>query len=102
MLDQLQETLNQASAAGDQQEASLTESPSETEAPATRFDDWQRKLDEVNERLQVCQAWVQQASEQAAAADAELSAQENQLRQLQDRFDEFRQKLTQVPAIAIE
>ena len=102
MLEQLQESLNQTSKEVDRQEAVLASSVSGQDAEAGKHEEWQRYFDDTSARLRECQAHIEQAGQQAEVAESQLVEQEERLRQFHAQLEEFRQKLANVPAVAIE
>ena len=101
MLDQLQGALNHTSSEADRQEAALALLLAE-EPGDKRLEDWTAKLDGAAERLRECETYVDEAGSQTATAEGELAAHEEQFRQFQKQIEELRQKLANVPAVAIE
>ncbi|HLW64973.1 MAG TPA: hypothetical protein VKS79_06590 [Gemmataceae bacterium] len=102
MLDQLQTALNQISADAEQQEAALASPLLADDADTGKFEDWAQKLDDAAQRLKECEAYVAEAGKQAENAQGDLVVHEEAFRQYQNRLKEFRQKLANVPAVAIE
>jgi chromosome segregation ATPase len=102
MLDQLQGALNQTSAEADRLEAAMATPLLTEDAGGKHFEEWTRRLDEAAERLQECLPYVDEAGSQAQTAEGELAVHEEQFRQYQKQLEELRQKLANVPAVAIE
>ena len=102
MLEQLQTAVNQTTAEADRLEATLATPLLAENANVNQFEDWNRRLDEAAERLRECESYVEEAGKQAASAEGVLAVHEEQFREFQKRLEELRQKLANVPAVAIE
>jgi chromosome segregation ATPase len=102
MLEQLETALHQISADAEQQEAALASPLLADDADNGKFEEWAQRLDDADQRLKECEAYVAEAGKHTDSAQGELAVREEEIRQYHIRLKELRQKLASVPVVAIE
>lgn len=98
MLDQLRDALNQTAVEVTRHEQTLASPLLNSDLSGERHITWQRALERFGERLDECQARVQQAEREAHLAEGELARHEDQVRQFRLQVTQAREELKRVPA----
>ena len=98
MLEQLREALDQTAAEVARHEQTLASPLLTSDLSGERQVSWQRALERFAERLQDCQAQVEQAERNAQQAEAALAEREEEVRRFRSRLAQMRQELAKRPA----
>ncbi len=97
MLDQLRESLDQTALEVARHEQALQSPLLTSDLSDERHISWQRVLERFGERLQDCQAQVEQAERQAELDEAALTEHQQQMKRFLHALEQTRGQLANVP-----
>jgi hypothetical protein len=96
-LEQLRESLDQTAIEVARHEQALQSPLLTSDLSDERHISWQRVLERVGERLQACQAQVEQAERQAELDEAALNEQQQAMKRFLHALEQTRAQLAKAP-----